>query len=56
MQLIDYYTGGGGILIPLFGPLVASLRLGYLKAVSTVASRTSVLQKPTNYSVVLKSN
>ena len=27
--------GGGGIFFPFFGPVVVSLRLGYLKAVST---------------------
>ena len=28
--------GGGGVSFPLSGPLIISLRLGYLKAVSTV--------------------
>ena len=33
--LLFYSPGGGGIFFPLFGPLIISLRLGYLKAVST---------------------
>ena len=32
--------GGVGIFFPLFGPLIISLRLGYLKAVSTSCWRT----------------
>ena len=28
-------SGGGGIFFPFFGPLIVSVRLGYLKAVST---------------------
>ena len=38
-------SGGGGIFFPLFGPLIVSVRLGYLKAVSTSCCRPSVLQK-----------
>ena len=60
--------GGGGIFFPFFGPLIVSVRLGYIKAVSTSCCRPSVLQKSLsqfivsslssvhNYSKVLKSN
>ena len=60
----DSSPGGRGIFFPFFGPLIISLRLGYLKAVSTSCWQTvstsevitvlmSSVQK--NYSVVLKS-
>ena len=36
----DSSPGGGGIFFPFFGLLVVSLRLGYLKAVSTSCWKT----------------
>ena len=56
--------GGGGIFFPFFGPLVVSLRSGYLKAESTNCWQTvsvsevfsSYVLSSINCSVELKSN
>ena len=55
--------GGGGIFFPFFGPLIISLRLGYVNAVSTSCWQTVSTSEVTtvlylqfkSYSVVLKS-
>ena len=60
LLLIGSSPGGGGIFFPFFGPLDVSLRLGYLKAVSTSCWQTvstsevsrSYVISSLNYSVV----